>query len=179
MADNGPLRGHKFDVWEGGIRSPMILKWPRRIPAGKRYDGLSSSMDLAATFLAAANLPAPTDRPLDSVNLLPYLDGKQNGEPHDWLAWAADRGRRVDTALRRGDWKIVQLDTGKERPAQDDWELYDLIEDVGETTNLASQHPGRVKEMATLFRRWRDPMKPAPFGVWSDRKPGTQSRERQ
>jgi arylsulfatase A-like enzyme len=172
MADNGPLRGHKFDVWEGGIRSPMMLKWPDRIPAGKRYDGLVSSMDLAATFLAAANVPAPTDRPLDGVNLLPFLSGTQNGEPHDWLAWAADQGRGVDTALRRGDWKIVQLETGKQGPDPVAWELYHLTEDIGETRNLAAEHPDRVKEMAALFQQWRAQMKPAPFGVWSARKPG-------
>jgi arylsulfatase A-like enzyme len=150
----------------------MMLKWPDRIPAGKRYDGLVSSMDLAATFLAAANVPAPTDRPLDGVNLLPFLSGTQNGEPHDWLAWAADQGRGVDTALRRGDWKIVQLETGKQGPDPVAWELYHLTEDIGETRNLAAEHPDRVKEMAALFQQWRAQMKPAPFGVWSARKPG-------
>jgi len=167
MADNGPLRGHKFDVWEGGIRSPMILKWPDRIPAGKRYNGLSSSMDLAATFLAAAGLPAPTDRALDGVNLLPFVNGKQDGEPHEWLAWAAQWRAGMDTALRRGDWKIVQLETGKEGPAPEAWELYHLAKDISETTNVAAQTPDRVQEMADLFHQWRAQMKPAPFGVWS------------
>ena len=171
MADNGPLRGHKFDVWEGGIRSPMILKWPGRIPSGKCYDGLSSSMDLAATFLAAANLPSPTDKPLDGVNLLPSVNDKQNGEPHEWLAWAAEWGRGgVDAALRRGDWKIVQLKTGRDGPVPEAWKLYHLTKDIGETTDLAAQHPDRVKEMAALFRQWRAEMKPAPFGVWSAAK---------
>jgi arylsulfatase A-like enzyme len=172
MADNGQLRGHKFDVWEGGIRSPMIFRWPGRIPSAKRYDGLCSSMDLAATFLAAAKLPAPTDHPLDGVDLLPFLTGQQSGEPHDWLAWAADQGRGVDTALRRGSWKIVQRQTGRGGPEPSAWELYSLAQDISETRNLAAQHPEQVKEMAALFHQWRSQMKPAPFGLWSARKAG-------
>jgi len=60
--------------------------------------------------------------------------------------------------LRRGDWKIVQLEAGREGPAPDAWELYDLAEDVGETRNVAAQHPQQVREMAALFQQWRAPM---------------------
>jgi arylsulfatase A-like enzyme len=124
-------------------------------------------MDLAATFLAAAGLPAPTDRALDGVNLLPFVNGKQDGEPHEWLAWAAQWRAGMDTALRRGDWKIVQLEIGREGPAPEAWELYHLAKDISETTNVAAQTPDRVQEMADLFHQWRAQMKPAPFGVWS------------
>jgi arylsulfatase A-like enzyme len=123
-------------------------------------------MDLAATFLAAAGLPAPTDRALDGVNLLPFVNGKQGGEPHEWLAWAADRGRGVDAALRRGDWKIVQPKTGRGGPEPEAWELYHLTEDIGEARNLAAEHPDRVKQMAALFSQWRAEMGTALFGVW-------------
>lgn len=171
MANNGPLRGHKFDVWEGGIRTPMILKWPGRIPSGKRFDGLASSMDLSATFLAAAGLPAPTDRPLDGVNLLPFLNDEKSGAPHDWLAWASEWNREMDVALRRGDWKIVQMNVGKD-PDPTAWELYHLTKDISETTNLAAQHPERMREMVELFGRWRAGMATAPFGAWSERQTG-------
>ncbi|MFZ5829956.1 MAG: hypothetical protein ACOY3P_07700 [Planctomycetota bacterium] len=75
-------------------------------------------------------------------------------------------------ATTRSCWKIVQLETGKEGPAPEAWELYHLTEDIGETQNLAADHPDRLKEMAALFQQWRAQMKPAPFSVWSVRKPG-------
>ena len=155
MADNGPLRGHKFDILEGGIRTPMLLKWPGKIPAGQTFSGLSSSMDLPATFLAAAGLEAPSDKPLDGVDLLPFLSGKQTGEPHRELFWQSNWFVKPDCALRRGNWKIVQLRTGPQGPEAGKWELYDLSRDVGEASNVAQQHPEIVKELDAAFRAWR------------------------
>jgi len=161
MADNGLLRGHKFDVLEGGVRTPMIMKWPGKIPAGKKFSGISSSMDLGATFLAAAGLPAPADRPLDGVNLLPYLDGQKAGNPHETLFWDYKEANRPDCAARRGQWKIVQLRVGPGGVKKEKWELYDIANDIGEAHNVAQAHPEIVTELDAAFRQWRSQM-PAP-----------------
>jgi arylsulfatase A-like enzyme len=155
---NGPLRGYKFDVWEGGVRTPMVMKWPGHIPSGKRFAGLSSSMDLGATFLAAAGLSAPADKPLDGVNLLPFLNGEKTGDPHDALFWECRWFPKPDCAARSGTWKIVQREVGPNGPDPAMWQLFDLGKDIGEQNNLAAQHPERVREMDKAFRNWRAQM---------------------
>jgi len=157
-ASNGLLRGYKFDVWEGGIRTPMVMKWPGHIPAGKRFAGLSSSMDLGATFLAAAGLSEPANRPLDGVNLLPFLTGEKTGDPHDALFWECRWFPKPDCAARSGTWKIVQRETGPDGPDPAKWQLFDLSKDIGEQNNLADQHPERISEMDKAFRNWRSQM---------------------
>lgn len=158
MAENGPFRGHKFDVLEGGIRTPMMMKWPGRIPAGKKFSGLSSSMDIGATFLAAAGLFAPTDKPLDGIDLLPFLDGRKSGEPHASLFWECNWYDKPDCAARRGQWKIVQLCTGTEGLTAEKWQLFNLSTDLGEANNVAGKHPEIVKELDGAFRDWRSQM---------------------
>ena len=158
MAGNGPLRGHKFDLWEGGIRTPLLLRWPGRIPAGKRYTGLTSSMDLAATFLTAAGLPLPVDKPLDGVDLMPFLTGKADAAPHASLAWCSSWVSPFQhAALRQGDWKLTRI---KEGPQDTDpkWKLFHLAEDIGETTDLAAKHPERLAAMVKEWEAWRSTM---------------------
>lgn len=160
MANNGRFRGFKFDVWEGGIRTPLVMKWPTHIPAGKLFAGLTSSMDLAATFLAAAGVPFPVEHPLDGVNLLPMLSGENVGSPHDELFWECRWYPKPDCAARVGKWKIVQLETGPEGPIASKWLLFDLNEDPGEQCDLSGQYPDRVREMDKKFRVWRNQMAP-------------------
>ncbi len=157
-SSNRPLRGYKFDVLEGGVRTPMIMKWPGRIPAGKRFAGISSAMDLSATFLSAAGIPAPTDKPLDGVDLLPYLAGKKAGNPHETLFWECNWYKPSDCAVRRGNWKLVQQHVPVTGPVLGKWQLFDLSKDIGEANDVATKHPDIVKELDSAFRGWRSQM---------------------
>ncbi|MDV7395148.1 sulfatase-like hydrolase/transferase, partial [Arthrospira platensis SPKY1] len=75
-SNNDPLKGFKGNKFEGGHRVPFVVHWPAAVAGGSRFNGLSSSLDLFPTFLAAAGIPQPADLPLDGVNLLPYLQAQ-------------------------------------------------------------------------------------------------------
>lgn len=131
---NGPLRGKKGTTWEGGIRVPCIAQWPARIPAGRVCDELTTAMDLLPTFAAIAGASAPADRPIDGKNIMPLLIGESgaHSEYEDFFYYS--RGQ-LD-AVRSGSWKLHVRKGGDTM-----LELYDLAQDVGETTNVADQHP--------------------------------------
>ena len=176
-ANNSPFRGHKFDVFEGGIRVPMIMRWPGRLKAGSVYSKMVSSADIYRTAISAADLKMPSEE-FDSVDLLPYLTGKVKGEPHDWLCWQnrsrlpksdgglyRPRSREHNCAIRKGNWKLVRLnenvDSNDRPPA---WQLYDLASDVGEQHDVAAKHPEVVRELGQLFNAWRADMHPSIAG---------------
>jgi len=161
---NAPLRGYKFEVFEGGIRVPMILKWPGRIPAGARYGLPVSSVDLTPTFLAAAGVPTSnSSHPFDGVDLVPFLRKPAGNGPHPVLcwenrAWLGPRGEqrpapgKYNRAVRKGKWKLVQL------AGQPDWQLFDMEADAGEQHDLATELPGIVRDLDAEFRKWRAAM---------------------
>ena len=101
-ADNGPLRKGKGSVYEGGIRVPFLVSWPAKLPAGKNYDLPVSSLDVFATVLAAAGVSVASEKPLDSVDIVPFLAGKKEGPPHEYLFWRTGGGKQF--AIRVGDW---------------------------------------------------------------------------
>ncbi|MEM6391742.1 MAG: sulfatase-like hydrolase/transferase [Planctomycetota bacterium] len=147
LGSAGPLRGHKGMFTEGGIRVPYIIRWPAGLKAGQVYERPVSTMDLYPTFAAAAGVSIPETTKLDGVNLLPYLRGEAEGDPHDVLYWSIrNRG-----AVRQGDWKL--LVDGKPT-------LYNLSEDIGETTDLRDQHPELAKELMQKFRAFLDMQPP-------------------
>ena len=78
-SNNAPLRGNKGDAWEGGWRVPFAVQWPLGLPKGKEYDHPVVSLDIMATIAARAEAPISNDRPLDGVNLIPFLTGKKEG----------------------------------------------------------------------------------------------------
>lgn len=175
-ANNLPLRGHKFDVLEGGVRVPMILRWPREggVPADQVYEEMVSSTDVYPTLVEAAGLQMPKGQPTDGVDLLPFLNGKTSASPHEWLCWQNrawqqrnGKGTVVPTmkvhnsAIRKGDWKLVRLDekigSDTEPPA---WQLYNLKRDIGEQNDVANRHEERVQELSALFDTWRASMHP-------------------
>ena len=101
----------------------MIVSWPGTVPAGQTFDGLSSSLDIFPTVLAAAGFEAPDDRQIDGINLLPYLTGEKTGNPHEFLCWQQrqwtrpnqrDPGMNMRTlhqfAIRSGQWKAIRND---------------------------------------------------------------------
>jgi arylsulfatase len=148
---NTPLRDTKQSAYEGGIRTPLIARWPAVIKNGgtlTRQPG--HVIDIMATCLDAAGVPYPVEfrgrrpLPIEGKTLLPVLRGQQRGG-HHFLAWNCGRGR----AIRMGSWKLV-------RPRDDrPWQLYNLATDTGETVDLAESHPDRVETMVRQYDRWR------------------------
>jgi arylsulfatase A-like enzyme len=174
-ANNEPLRGHKFDVLEGGIRVPMIIRWPREggVSARKVYEKMVSSTDIYPTLVNAAGLNMPAGQPADGVNLLPYLNGENHAKPHEWLCWqnrswlprkkggsVAPTRRVHNSAIRKGDWKLVRRDEKLDADIQPAWQLYDLKNDIGERNDVAAQRPKVVDELGGLFDVWRASMHP-------------------
>jgi len=146
---NGPLRGEKGALLEGGIRVPFFLSLPGTIPAGQVYGETVSSLDLFPTALALAGMGA-TDS-LDGVDLMPYLTGEKSGPPHENLYWRVG----PQAALRQGDWKLVRAaKKGQAGP----WQLYDIAKDPGESKDLASEKPGIVEELVREWERLDAPM---------------------
>lgn len=145
-SDNGPLRGQKGSPWEGGIRVPFAAQWPGRIPAGLVYDHPVVSFDIFATIAALAQAPLDPQRPLDGVNLLPYLTGEQTGAPHEAVYLRMfDRGV---FAVRSGDSKLVipQRDAAPQ--------LFDLRRDLAESRNVADARPDELARLERLRTAW-------------------------
>lgn len=145
---NGPLRGFKSDVYEGGIRVPFIARWPGRIAPG-RVDRVPLAMwDVLPTLAAVAGASAPPR--LDGISFLPDLLG-QPQPPHAHLYWEFLKDGQPRFAVRRGDWKADRY--GLDQPI----ELYDLATDLGEQHNVAAKHPDLVAQMAAIMKQEHTP----------------------
>ncbi|MBI4624889.1 MAG: sulfatase-like hydrolase/transferase [Verrucomicrobia bacterium] len=142
---NTPLRGQKGDVFEGGIRVPFLVSWPARLPAGRVYDRPVSSLDVLSTALAAAGAKPEPARSLDGVDLIPFLAGTRREPPHAQLFWRMDGGQAF--AVRDGDWKWMR--TYSNAP-----QLYNLAADLGETRDVAAQHPDVAARLAAAVADW-------------------------
>ena len=139
---NGELRGYKRDLYDGGIRVPMIARWPDKIKADSTTDHPSAFWDFLPTACELAGISAPEDT--DGISYLPTLLGKSQ-PTHDYLFWRA--GSKF--AVRQGNWKAVRVDDKTKT------ELYDLSEDVGEQTNLAEKHPELVSKFEAIMTKHR------------------------
>ena len=155
-SSNAPLKGSKRTTWEGGIRVPFIIKWKGHLAAGTIYSQPMIQLDVLPTALAAAGVKLDRRSNLDGVNLLPFLAGKRSGRPHETLFWRL--GGLM--AIRKGDWKLLRMsDEGFHQdptPLTDlaTLELYNLKDDIGETNNLVSKQPKKVKKLADEWTRW-------------------------
>ena len=140
----GPFRGIKRDVYEGGIRIPMVAWCPGTIKAGAQSDHISAFWDVMPTLaeLTGTVLPEKTD----GISFLPTLLSKKDQQAHDYLYWEFHElnGRE---ALRSGKWKLIRQPIVGETIL----ELYDLSNDIHEDTNLAEKYPDKVKELAVLM----------------------------
>ncbi|WP_273212096.1 arylsulfatase [Runella zeae] len=143
------LRGLKMDVYEGGIREPMIARWPQKIPANQVTDHVSVQYDVMATLADIAGYTKPIDT--DGLSFLPTLLGqKTKQKQHAYLYWEyPEKGGQL--AIRMGNWKGVKTEVRKNRKGP--WELYDLSKDESETTNVAAQHPELVREFDEIVER--------------------------
>ena len=168
---NGPYRGMKFDVYEGGIRVPFLVRWPGTLPQGKTVDAMINVTDLLPTIAAATGAKTPTG--VDGVGLLPYLRGKTSKEPHKTLFWRttehaalqnmrrAPKGATVYiphiAAVREGKWKLVVLDDAGKQPR---YELYDLLKDPSEKNDVSQREQKVVRRLSKELDAWRATLKP-------------------
>lgn len=145
-------RGLKEEVYEGGIRVPMIARWPGHIAAGSSSDFATVLYDLFPTFLDVAQLPL--EQKIDGVSLMPTLTGTGEQKPHDYLyfEFASHGGQR---ALRQGNWKAVQ--TGLKKHPDAPVQLYDLANDPNESKDVAKEHPEIVQKLTKLMKEARTP----------------------
>lgn len=138
---NKPFRGWKASFFEGGIHVPYFMKWTGVLPAGKTFNEPVAHVDIFATAAGAAGAAVPTDRKLDGVNLLPYMEGKEAGRPHQTLFWRSGDYK----TLLDGDWKLQV----SERPKKN-W-LFNLKDDWTEQHDLSDSDPAKVSEMIKVL----------------------------
>lgn len=146
---NGPLKGMKRDLYEGGVRVPFIARWPGKVPAGRVSDHISGFQDIFPTLeqLAGAKYNGKTDG-ISMVNELKGRSGQQTKHPH--LYWEFyEKGGRVGAV--KDNWKAVRLDILRNPNAP--IELYDLSKDIGEENNIADRHPDIVAQMAAILEK--------------------------
>ena len=138
---NKPYRGWKATFFEGGIHVPYFMKWPGVLPAGTKYNDPVAHVDIFATAAAAAGAAVPTDRKLDGVDLIPFMEGKDTARPHQTLFWRSGDYK----TLLDGDWKLQVSGVLKK-----DW-LYNLKDDPTEQVNLAGSNPDKVTELTKVL----------------------------
>lgn len=149
---NGDLRGYKQQLWEGGIRTPFIARWPGKIIPGATSDHVGAYWDILPTLCELAGVDAPNDT--DGISILPTLSGRPGQKEHDFLYWEfhGEGGRQ---AVRFGNWKAVREQVKRDRNSTP--QLYNLAEDPGETKNVAAQHPELASKAAELMKSARTP----------------------
>jgi arylsulfatase A-like enzyme len=144
LSRNAPLSNRKSTLWEGGIRVPLILRWPGHLPANKSSAQVAITMDLTATILAATGATIPTTYKLDGVNLLPSLSGRSPLVERQ-LFWRIKRPHE-QRATRSGRWKLLQDGS--------DFYLFDVSEDSGERHDLTAAHPELVRKLNGDLDAW-------------------------
>jgi arylsulfatase A-like enzyme len=142
---NGPLRGIKRDLYEGGIRVPTIVRWPGKVAPGRVSDRIWAFWDFLPTAAELAGAPVPPG--LDGISLAQALLGRGEPPQHEYLYWEFHEGGFYQ-ALRVGDWKAVRRDRGV-------IELYNLSTDLNEARGVAAQHPDVVAQMEAIFAKAR------------------------
>ena len=142
-SSNFPFKGGKDELYEGGIRVPLIAQWKSVLPQGKIFESPVILLDILPTILSAACLRQRESKVLEGVDLLPFILSQTNNPPHDVLFWRYG----LWSAVRRGPWKLI----GNEKsPPQ----LFNLAQDKVEKLDLSSQYPTRVKELINLYEEW-------------------------
>ncbi len=152
VTSNAPLRGGKGSPYEGGLRVPLIVRWPGHITPGSVCSEPVTSIDFLPTFAEAAGVPLPSDLKIDGDSLLPVLTGTEAQLDRSGIFWHFPHYRGADgtpySIIRRGDWKLI------ERYGEKPDELFNLADDESETTNLATAHPGELTDLRGDLHQW-------------------------
>lgn len=157
---SGPLRGVKRDLYEGGVRVPMIVRYPNHIKAGSISNHISAFWDIMPTLAELTHQRLPVNSQTDGISFLPTLLNKGRQKEHEYLFWEFhEGGGRL--GMREGDWKIVVLNAQDEE--KEKIELYNLAKDLGETKNIAAENPKRTKMMYNKMRSLRIESATFPF----------------
>lgn len=148
---SGEFRGHKFDLFEGGIRVPAIASRPGVIPQGRVIEELTATIDVYPTVAEFAGAPLPTDRTIDGKSIAPLLI-QNTGASHDAIFWESGN----QSAVRQGDWKLILVSSNKDKPNPINQEfLFNIKDDPRETTNLADQKPEFVNDLKEKIDVWK------------------------
>lgn len=153
MATNmAPLRGQKGSLYEGGIRVPLIVKWPDKVKPSTVSNEIVNSYDLFSTFVELGGGKIPATQQTDGISLVPIVKGEKASLNRDALYWhfpTSQWTRNPMGAIRKGDYKLIEhYDNGN-------LELFDLKDDIGETINLVNKKPVKAKELLTDLKAWR------------------------
>lgn len=163
---NGPLKGHKRDLYEGGIRAPLIARWPGKIAAGTTSAMVSAHWDMLPTFCELANADTPSG--IDGVSMVAELTGAGTQQQHEFLYWEFyERGGK--RAVRFGDWKAVQLNL-KGLNQKDGVEIYNLAADLGEEVDVAAANGDKVERALEYFAAAHKPSEFWKFGGKAKKK---------
>ncbi len=148
---NTPLRAEKGTVYEGGIREPLIVRWPGTIDPGQISEALVSSVDFYPTFVSLADGQLPENQVIDGKNIMPELMGEK-GDSQRALFWHYPVYHHdvPKSVIRKGDWKLI------ENLTDHSVELYNLKEDISESNNLAETHPDKVELLKKELDAWRN-----------------------
>ncbi|MBJ90972.1 MAG: sulfatase [Woeseia sp.] len=155
VTSNAPLRGGKSQLYEGGIRVPLIISWPKEIPEDRTSEQPTSNVDIYPTLLKAADITPDKSQALDGVPILQTLRNPEAAPARKALHWHYPLekphflGGKSSGAIRVGDWKLIENFT------ENSHELYHLDSDPSEKTNLASQRPDKLRELLTQLIQWR------------------------
>lgn len=153
----GRLRGFKGSLFEGGVRVPMIVRWPGKSAPGRTTDLISGFQDVMPTLCDVAGVKAPKD--IDGISMAPTILGKGAQKKHEFLYWEFP-GYGGQQAVRMGDWKAIRQNMHK---GNMQIQLYNLAVDIGETTDVAGQNPAIVETMLRIMREQHTPSKLYPF----------------
>jgi arylsulfatase A-like enzyme len=167
---NGPLRGYKRDLTEGGIRVPFIARWTGRIPEGKTSDEIIAFQDMMPTFAELAGVSIPEN--IDGISVVNALTGNKQKEKHSYLYWDYGHCRdRYDQAVRLGKWKGIRHGQGGKI------QLYNLEKDVGEKNDISEHHTDIVRKIEQIMKTAYIPNEHYPVGqkytgepIWKKKK---------
>jgi arylsulfatase A-like enzyme len=158
--DNAPLRGHKSQVWEGGLRVPLIARWPGHIPPGTVTDGFLTTLELFPTIIAATGAEPPRGVVLDGFDMMPILEGKTES-PRTEMFWEHNQPKNTNRAARVGQYKWVDSINGGG--------LFDLSTDIGEKHDLSAERPEALAKVKARWAAWKAELEAAePRGPFRD-----------